>query len=94
MDGLVQGNGAHFVTGPVCVRGARPGDTLQVDILKTTLAMDWGFVPNLPLLGTLPDEFADYEVICPTIDCARNMCRLPWGTDRRSFAVCEIQHGA
>ena len=82
MDGLVKSNGAHFVIGPVGARGARPGDTLQVDILKTTFAIDWGFVPILPLLGTLPDEFVDYEAAHPTIDRARNMCRLPWGTDR------------
>ena len=71
MDGLVKGNGAHVVIGPVGARGARPGDTLQVDILKTTFAIDWGFVPILPLLGTLPDEFADYEApILPSIALA------------------------
>jgi acetamidase/formamidase len=81
LDGLVQGNGAHFVTGPVFVRGARPGDTLQVDILEVTPTMDWGFVAILPLLGTLPDEFTEYETVHPTIDRARNTCRLPWGTE-------------
>jgi acetamidase/formamidase len=81
LDGLVQGNGAHFVTGPVFVRGARPGDTLQVDILEVTPTMDWGFVSIMPLLGTLPDEFTEYETVHPTIDRARNVCRLPWGTE-------------
>ncbi len=81
LDGLVQGNGAHFVTGPVFVRGAKPGDTLQVDILGVTPTMDWGFVSILPLLGTLPDEFTEYETIHPTIDRMRNTCRLPWGRE-------------
>ena len=33
LDTLVPGPGPHFVTGPVYVRGAQPGDMLQVDIL-------------------------------------------------------------
>src|ERR1700712_2496456 len=81
LDGLVQGNGAHFVTGPVFVRGAKPGDTLQVDILQAVPTMDWGFVAILPLLGTLPDEFTDYETVHPAIDRERNVCTLPWGTE-------------
>ncbi len=78
---LAQGPGAHFVTGPVFVRGATRGDTLQVDILEATPNMDWGFVSIMPLLGTLPDEFTDYETIHPRIDRARGTCTLPWGTE-------------
>ena len=63
------------------MRGARPGDTLQVDILDAAPTMDWGFVAILPLLGTLPEEFTDYETIHPAIDRARNVCTLPWGTE-------------
>jgi acetamidase/formamidase len=81
LDTLTQGNGAHFVTGPIFVRGAAPGDTLQVDILEAVPTMDWGFVAVLPLLGTLPDEFTDYETIHPVIDRTRLVCRLPWGTE-------------
>jgi acetamidase/formamidase len=54
---------------------------LQVDILDATVSMDWGFVAILPLLGTLPDEFTDYETIHPTVDHARGMATLPWGTE-------------
>ncbi len=81
LDALPPGPGPHFITGPVHVRGAAPGDTLQVDILDTRVRMDWGFVAIMPLLGTLPDEFTDYETIHPTIDHARGVARLPWGTD-------------
>ncbi len=63
------------------VRGAQPGDTLQVDILNAAVRMDWGFVAILPLLGTLPDEFTEYETIHPTVDHARGVATLPWGTD-------------
>ncbi len=75
------GPGPHFITGPVYVRGAKPGDVLQVDILDVTVSMDWGFVAILPLLGTLPDEFTDYETIHPVIDHARGVATLPWGTE-------------
>ncbi len=78
---LPAGPGPHFITGPVFVRGAQPGDTLQVDILDAEPTMDWGFVAILPLLGTLPDEFTDYETIHPIIDRARRVCTLPWGTE-------------
>jgi acetamidase/formamidase len=81
LETLPQGPGAHFVTGPVFVRGAMPGDTLQIDILEASPRMDWGFVAILPNLGTLPDEFTEYETIHPTIDRDRGVCLLPWGTE-------------
>ena len=72
---------AHPLTGPVYVKGAAIGDTLQIDILDVKVRQDWGFVSILPLLGTLPDEFTDYETIHPRIDLERNICTLPWGTE-------------
>ncbi len=81
LETLAQGNGPHFITGPVFVEGARPGDVLQVEILDVKVNQDWGFVAILPLLGTLPDEFTDYETIHPKVDHARNTCVMPWGTE-------------
>lgn len=81
LDTLPAGPRPHFFTGPIHVRGAVPGDALQVDILDATPTMDWGFVSILPLLGTLPDEFTEYETIHPAIDRARGVCVLPWGTE-------------
>ncbi len=81
LKALPSGPGPHFITGPIHVAGALPGDALQVDILDARPTMDWGFVAILPLLGTLPDEFTDYETIHPAIDRARNVCVLPWGTE-------------
>ena len=79
LDALPDGPGPHFITGPVFVRGARPGDTLQVDILAAEPTMDWGFVAILPLLGTLPDEFTEYETIHPPIDRARGTTHAALG---------------
>ena len=81
LDTLVQGPGPHFITGPVYVKGARPGDVLQVDILDVKIRQDWGFVSILPLLGTLPDEFTEYETVHPKVDHARNVCVMPWGLE-------------
>ena len=81
LDALPPGPGPHFVTGPVHVRGAEPGDVLQVDILDFAFRQDWGYVAILPLLGTLPDEFTEYETIHPDIDVARGVAVMPWGTE-------------
>ena len=61
--------------------GRKGGDALQIDILDVKIRQDWGFVSILPLLGTLPDEFTDYETIHPAIDRERNVCTMPWGTE-------------
>ncbi len=81
LDTLERGPGAHFITGPVFVTGAEPGDVLQVDILDVKVDDKWGFVAILPLLGTLPEEFLPYETIHPKVDHARNVCVLPWGKE-------------
>lgn len=81
LDALPPGPGPHFITGPVYVEGARPGGVLQVDILQHAFPLDWGFVQILPLLGTLPDEFTEYETIHPTIDRERKVCVWPWGSE-------------
>ncbi|BBE73562.1 acetamidase/formamidase family protein [Oharaeibacter diazotrophicus] len=81
LDALAHHPGPHFLTGPVHVEGAEPGDVLQVDILEVKPRLDWGFVAILPLLGTLPEEFTDYEFIHPTIDAERGVCTMPWGVE-------------
>lgn len=52
-----RGVGPHFMTGPVWVNGAEPGDTLEVRILECALRQDWGWNLIAPLLGTLPEDF-------------------------------------
>ena len=46
------------VSGPVEVRGARPGDVLAVEILEFT-PRDWGWTALIPGFGLLADEFPD-----------------------------------
>lgn len=78
---LPAGPGPHFISGPVYVNGAKPGGVLQIDILEHSFPIDWGFVSILPLLGTLPDEFTEYETIHPDIDRERGVCIWPWGKE-------------
>ncbi|WP_432541572.1 acetamidase/formamidase family protein [Kineococcus sp. SYSU DK002] len=49
--------GPHVVTGPVRVRGARPGDVLSVTVQDLRLRADYGVVSNRHGRGALPGEF-------------------------------------
>ena len=46
------------VTGPVFVRGARPGDVLAVEILELR-PREWGWTAIIPGFGLLADEFTE-----------------------------------
>ena len=76
-----RGSSGHMMTGPVFVRGALPGDVLQVDVLAVDPIQDWGFTKIVPLKGALPDEFTDYEHLFTDIDVSKNTCTLPWGLE-------------
>ena len=44
------------LAGPISVRGAEPGDVLEVEILKLE-TMDWGWTGIIPGLGLLAEDF-------------------------------------
>ncbi|WP_372614077.1 acetamidase/formamidase family protein [Aquicoccus sp.] len=71
----------HILTGPVAVRGARPGHVLQVDILDVALRQDWGWNLIHPLMGTLPGEFERKRIEIIPLDRAGMVARMPWGLD-------------
>jgi acetamidase/formamidase len=52
-----RGPGPHILTGPIEIKGATPGDVLEVRILAIDLALDWGFNRQRSYTGALPDEF-------------------------------------
>src|ERR1700681_1613340 len=52
-----RGPGPHILTGPIEIRGAMPGDVLELRILDVALALDWGFNRQRSYTGALPDEF-------------------------------------
>jgi acetamidase/formamidase len=55
-----RGPGAHVLAGPIFVKGAMPGDVLEVRIEAIDLAVDYGFNRQRPYSGTSPQEFPAY----------------------------------
>ncbi|MCW2605041.1 MAG: acetamidase [Pseudonocardiales bacterium] len=49
-------DGPHVVTGPVAVRGARPGDVLKIEMLEMRLRAGYGIVSSRHGRGALPDQ--------------------------------------
>ncbi len=50
-----KGRGGHMMTGPVYVKGAKPGDTLELRILDMELTLPYGNISVGPGAGALPD---------------------------------------
>ena len=71
------GIGPHILTGPVAVKGARPGDILKIEILEITLRDDWGFNITRQGKGALPSLFSR-EVAHFAIDPQSGRIETPW----------------
>ena len=63
----------HLLTGPIAIKGAMPGDALEIDIEKIELRQTWGYNAIRPLAGALAlpcrrllDEYrARTQRLCP-----------------------------
>lgn len=51
-----EGDGPHVVTGPIAVRGARPGDLLAMTLEEASPRVDYGVISNRHGRGALPGE--------------------------------------
>ncbi|MGE5098244.1 MAG: acetamidase/formamidase family protein [Betaproteobacteria bacterium] len=71
----------HMLTGPVGVRGARPGDVLEIRIVEVALRQDWGYTYVRPLAGALPNDVEAFEQIVTRLDREAKVGRLPWGLE-------------
>lgn len=78
------GEGPHFMTGPVVVNGAMPGDELIVEILAMELAQDWGWNVIRAGKGTLPEDFPTDRRVHIGIDQKRGVVRMPWGLELKA----------
>ena len=78
--------GVHILTGPVHVRGARPGDVLQIDILEVALRANWAWTISRPYGGAL-ELGAPPHLRHTRLDGERGVARPPWGgeLDLRPF---------
>ncbi len=81
VDTVPQILGPHILTGPVHVKGAEPGDTLEVRILDIELTTDWGWNIIRPLKGALPEDFPNLSRRVIPIDRQARVARLPWGVE-------------
>jgi acetamidase/formamidase len=50
-------DGPHVVTGPIAVRGARPGDLLRIDVVALEPRVPYGVISNRHGRGALPGEY-------------------------------------
>lgn len=73
--------GPHILTGPVAVRGAKPGQVLEVRIKSIELYQDWGYNTIRPLAGALPHDFDQGRHIHIPLDKKRNVGKMSWGLD-------------
>ena len=78
-DKLKPSPGPHILTGPIAVRGAEPGDTLEVRIKAIELTVDWGWNLIRPLRGTLPEDYPEFRCRIIPIDRSAMTAKLPWG---------------
>src|SRR6185503_10774668 len=69
----------HILTGPIHVRGAEPGDVLELRIVDVQLRQDWGYTFVRPLAGALPLDITEFEQMIVALDRERALARLPWG---------------
>ena len=76
---VVRGPGPHFMTGPVFINGAEPGDVLEVRILTAEIRSDWGWNLFLPKRGTLPEDFPQARRLHIRLDAERQVAMMPWG---------------
>jgi len=75
------GPGPHLLTGPIAVDGVRAGDVLEVHIRNIALRQDWGWNLQLPLHGTLPEDFPEARLMHVPIDAGTRRARMPWGQE-------------
>jgi len=73
--------GGHILTGPIRVKGAEPGDVLEVRVKAIELGTDWGWNYIRPLSGALYEDFHEYRLIHIALDGERMTGRLPWGVE-------------
>jgi acetamidase/formamidase len=65
-------DGPHVVTGPIAVRGAKPGDLLKMTVLETTPRVPYGVISNRhgkgALVGELPASEQNVSVFAEVDD--------------------------
>jgi acetamidase/formamidase len=71
----------HLLTGPVAVKGALPGDALEIEIEAIECRQAWGYNTIRPLAGALPGEFDEVRLVHIPMDLERKVGKLSWGAE-------------
>jgi len=66
-----KGPGGHILTGPIYIREAEPGDTLEVHIKDVRITAPFGFNRNHHGRGALPEDFPYYAIRILKLDLER-----------------------
>ena len=83
-SGIQRGPGPHILTGPIAVRGAKPGDVLAIDLLDIRFGAPYGFNRMRPGAGLFPAALAaesDPDTVAIPIDADHRTGRVPPGID-------------
>ena len=81
MDEKVKQEGPHILVGPVAVRGAAPGDVLEVRILEMGVVDPWAVNLFRPGAGTLPQLFPYQGTKFVHLDLDRNVALFAPGIE-------------
>jgi acetamidase/formamidase len=74
-----KGPGPHFLTGPVSIKGALPGDVLEVEILSIRLRSPYAWMMFQPDAGILPEEFPYVKEKLVPLDAKNNLAEFGHG---------------
>jgi acetamidase/formamidase len=80
----VLGDGPHLLTGPIAVRGTRPGDLLEVQLQRIELSLPVGFNATLSGgWGVLPERFGEDRLWFIDLDRQAMVAEVPPGSGTR-----------
>lgn len=74
-----RGTGPHILTGPIAVKGARPGDALQIDILDIRMTQPYGYNIVSPLKGMFGTETPTQRTTIIPLDLHANTAEVAPG---------------
>ena len=72
--------GPHLLTGPIYIRGAKPGDVLEVKLETITPSLPMGFNAIRQGWGTLPHKFTQSALRFIPLDLKNQIAEFPIGS--------------
>lgn len=78
--------GPHVVTGPIAVRGAKPGDLLSITVAALERRADYGIVSARHGKGALPESFPAEQITSVFCRADGDLGFLPLAQDESAYA--------